>query len=68
VSHLLVFMCMSERWENAKLHWKNGHIASSLSSASILAIFKLLYFKGSFLLGFLISQEIAENLPSSFYV
>lgn len=65
VSHLFVFVCMSERLENAKSHWKNDHVASHKSLASILAVFKLLYFRGSFLLSFLISQEIPENVPNS---
>ncbi|KFP00900.1 SAFB-like transcription modulator, partial [Calypte anna] len=41
------------------------HIASHKALPSTLAIFGLLCYKGSLLSGFLTSQEIAENIPSS---
>lgn len=63
VSHLLVFVSMKERLENADSCRKNDHTASLKLFTSILAIFNSVFFMLKVL--FLITQEIAKNLPCS---
>lgn len=58
VSHLLVFLGLKERLENAESCWKSDHIASSKLFTSILPIFSLFKEKVLF-------YEIAEKFPYS---